>query len=325
MKKVLILFGGKSAEHQVSCQSAKSIMEHIANDRYDVTAVGIDHQNKWFKYNGDIEEIGNWQDQEKEEIDNITNFLKEFDVVFPVLHGAYGEDGKLQGLLDLLEVKYVGCKTLSSAICMDKVISKYLFQALEIQQVPFIELKENDKLKNIIKKLSFPVIVKPANSGSSIGINKANNMKELKSAIKKAKKYDQKVLIEKFIHAKELECAVLVDKDLLVSDVGEIKSANEFYDYNAKYENQKSETIIPADISLEVKEKIREYAKKAFIAANASSLSRIDFFYEEESNQIYLNEINTMPGFTTISMYPKLFINEGYTYQELITTLLENA
>ena len=325
MKKVLILFGGKSTEHQISCNSAKSILENIDKNKYSVTAVGIDYENNWFKYKGEISKITGWQNQKKEEIDNIIKFVKGFDIVFPVLHGTYGEDGKLQGLLDLTEIKYVGCKTLSSAICMDKVISKYLFQSLNIPQVPFVELNEQYNLKNICKQLGYPVIVKPANGGSSIGINKANNIKELKKVIKEALKYDKKVLIEKFIHAKELECAVLIDKEILVSDIGEIKAANEFYDYNAKYENKKSETIIPADISYEVKEKIKEYAKKAFIAVNASSLSRIDFFYEEETNQIYLNEINTMPGFTEISMYPKLFMNEGYTYQELITALIENA
>ena len=325
MKKILILFGGKSTEHQISCNSAKSILENIDNNKYCITAVGIDYQNKWFNYKGEISKITDWQNQEREEIDNIIKFIKGFDVVFPVLHGSYGEDGKLQGLLDLTEVKYVGCKTLSSAICMDKVISKYLFQSLNIPQVPFIELYGQYNIKDIIQKIELPVIVKPANGGSSIGINKANNVKELKKAIKEAKKYDKKILIEKFIRARELECAVLIDKKLLISDIGEIKSANDFYDYNAKYENKKSETIIPADIGFEIKEKIREYAKKAFLAVNASSLSRTDFFYDEESNQIYLNEINTMPGFTEISMYPKLFINEGYTYKELISTLIENA
>ena len=182
MKKVLILFGGKSSEHQVSCNSAKSILENIDKNKYSITAVGIDYENNWFKYKGEINKIIDWQNQEREEIDNIIKFVKRFDIVFPVLHGTYGEDGKLQGLLDLTEVKYVGCKTLSSAICMDKVFSKHLFQSLNIPQVPFIELNEQDNLKSIIKKLAFPVIVKPANGGSSIGINKANNIKELKKA-----------------------------------------------------------------------------------------------------------------------------------------------
>ena len=169
------------------------------------------------------------------------------------------------------------------------------------------------------------MIVKPANGGSSIGINKVNNKKELKKAIKEAYKYDNKVLVEKYVIARELECAVLIDKNIKVSNVGEIKAANEFYDYNAKYENNKSYTIIPADLPDSVVTQIQEYAKKAFIGTNASSLSRVDFFYDEINNEIYLNEINTMPGFTEISMYPQLFINEGYTYKELINILIENA
>lgn len=325
MKKILILFGGNSFEHKVSCMSAKSILENIDKKKYEVTAVGIDYENRWYLYKEDTEHIEKWKDYENEEIENIIPFLKTFDVVFPVLHGKNGEDGRLQGLLDLFGIKYVGCKTLSSSISMDKVFSKYVFEALDLPQVPFIEVTENIEINDIIKELSFPMIVKPANGGSSIGISKVKNKRELKNAIKEAKKYDRKVLVEKFITARELECAVLKDKNIIVSGVGEIKSANEFYDYNAKYENNKSCTVIPAEIDKTVKEKIQDYAKKAFIGINASSLSRVDFLYDENNNEIYLNEINTLPGFTTISMYPKLFMYEGYTYQELITILIEQC
>lgn len=325
MKKVLILFGGNSFEHEISCKSAKSILENIDYDSYLVTSVGISKDNKWYIYNGEIDNILEWEQQNKAEINNIIEFIKTFDVVFPVLHGSNGEDGRLQGMLDLFNIKYIGCKTLCSSVGMDKIFSKYVFNALNIPQVTFIEVTNNANTNYIVENLGLPLIVKPANGGSSIGISKVNTKKELKSAIKEAKKYDSKVLVEKFIKARELECAVLVDKKIKVSDVGEIKSANEFYDYDAKYKNTKSYTIIPTDINKNIKRKIQEYTKKAFIGINASSLSRIDFLYDEENNQIYLNEINTMPGFTTISMYPQLFITEGYTYKQLISILIENA
>lgn len=325
MKKVLILFGGNSFEHKVSCMSAKSILNNIDNTKYDVTPVAIDKNNKWYIYKGDIANIEKWHNEYIIEIENIVEFIKQFDIVFPVLHGANGEDGRLQGMLDLFNIKYVGCKTLPSAVCMDKIFSKYIFNYLNIPQIPFTEVTNDISINDIISEINFPMIVKPANGGSSIGINKVNNKKELKKAIKEAYKYDNKVLVEKYVIARELECAVLVDKNIKVSNVGEIKAANEFYDYNAKYENNKSYTIIPADLPDSVVTQIQEYAKKAFIGTNASSLSRVDFFYDEINNEIYLNEINTMPGFTEISMYPQLFINEGYTYKELINILIENA
>lgn len=325
MKNILVLFGGNSFEHKVSCMSAKSILENIDRTRYNVTSAVIDYNNKWYLYEDDIDNLENWVNYDKKEIENIIQFLKKFDVVFPVLHGANGEDGRLQGMLDLFDIKYIGCKTLSSSVSMDKIFSKYVFNALDIPQVPFIEVTEKTKLNTIINKLSFPMIVKPANGGSSIGITKVNTKKELKNAIKEAKKYDKKVLVEKFIKARELECAVLENKKIITSTVGEIKSANEFYDYDAKYKNDKSYTVIPAEIEESLQKKIQEYAKKAFIGINASSLSRVDFLYDERSNQIYLNEINTLPGFTTISMYPKLWMYEGYTYQELITILIEQC
>ena len=325
MKKVLILFGGNSFEHKVSCMSAKSILNNIDNTKYDVTPVAIDKNNKWYIYKGDIANIEKWHNEYIIEIENIVEFIKQFDIVFPVLHGANGEDGRLQGMLDLFNIKYVGCKTLPSAVCMDKIFSKYIFNYLNIPQIPFTEVTNDISINDIISEINFPMIVKPANGGSSIGINKVNNKKELKKAIKEAYKYDNKVLVEKYVIARELECAVLVDKNIKVSNVGEIKAANEFYDYNAKYENNKSYTIIPADLPDSVVTQIQEYAKKAFIGTNASSLSRVDFFYDEIYNEIYLNEINTMPGFTEISMYPQLFINEGYTYKELINILIENA
>ena len=326
MKKVLLLCGGNSTEHEVSLVSAKSILENINTKLFEVTPVIIDYDNIWYEYLDEYQFLNNWQTKNTKIIDNIVEYLYSFDVIFPIIHGYGGEDGKLQGMLDLFNIKYVGCKTLSSAACMDKDFSKMIFTYLEIPQVPFVTLNNSDfRLKDIIKELGFPMIVKPANGGSSIGITKVSSKRGLKNAINEAFKYDSKVVIEKFINARELECAVLEEEDYYISEVGEIKSANEFYDYEAKYENKESYTVIPAELEESVSDKIKEFAEIAFKGINCRGLARIDFFYDEENNQIYLNEINTLPGFTSISMYPKLFINEGISYKDLITKLINNC
>lgn len=306
MKKVLLIYGGTSTEHDVSCISAKSIINNIDKNKYILDCVYITKNNKWL-YNN-------------EEITNIITFLKKYDVVFPITHGTNGEDGKLQGLLDFFNIKYVGCKWGSSYICMDKIRTKEILGYYKIPQVPF-EIYEKGKSITI----PFPVIIKPANGGSSIGIQVANNKKELKKAIKQALKYDKKIIVEKFINAQELECAVLEDKKLIVSEVGEIISANNFYDYEAKYENKESKTLIPANIDIEISNKIKQYAKQICKILDIKGLARIDFFYDKQYKNIYLNEINTLPGFTEISMFPKLIMNEGLTYKEIISKLIDNA
>lgn len=326
MKKVLVLCGGNSSEHKVSLISAKSILNNIDNNLFEASTVIIDYDNKWYEYGGKVDYLSEWKQQEYEHIDNIVDYLKKYDVVFPITHGTNGEDGKLQGMLDLFNIKYIGCKTSSSAICMDKDFSKMIFSYLGIPQVPFITITNKKfKIHDIIKKLGLPLIVKPANCGSSIGINKANNKKELKKAIIEAFKYDEKIIIEKFIKARELECGILEDKDFYISEIGEILPANEFYDYNAKYENKKSCTTIPAKLTKEVKDKIIKYVKIAFDGINGKGFARIDFFYDEDNGQLYLNEINTLPGFTEISMYPKLFAYSGIEYKDLITKLINNS
>lgn len=306
MKKILLIYGGTSSEHDVSCISAKSIINNIDKTKYILECVEITKNNKWLHNN--------------EEITNIITFLKKFDVIFPITHGTSGEDGKLQGMLDLFNIRYVGSKWGSSYICMDKARTKEILNYYKIPQVPF-EIYE--KGKNIT--IPFPVIVKPANGGSSIGIQVANNKKELKKAIKIAYKYDKKIIVEKFINAQELECAVMEDKKLIISEVGEIISANNFYDYQAKYENKESKTLIPANIDINIRNKIKEYAEEIFKILDLKGLARIDFFYDKQFKKIYLNEINTLPGFTEISMFPKLIMNEGITYKEIITKLIENA
>lgn len=316
MKKVLLLYGGNSSEHDVSIMSANSIINNIDTNNFDITPVLISKENEWF-----LSSKNNLKKKIKR-IDNIIDYVKQFDIVFPITHGNNGEDGKLQGMLDLFNVNYVGSSCLASACGMDKEISKILFNSINIKQVPYITINKNYNLNDIKKKIAYPVIIKPANGGSSIGISKANNDKELLKAIKEALKYDSKVIIEKFIKTRELEVAVMEDKDqLIISNIGEIISCNSFYDFRAKYK-KKSELIIPANIDANIINQIKETTKKIFYKFNLKDYSRIDFFLED--NNLYINEINTIPGFTEISMFPKLIMNMGYKYSDIISILLNN-
>lgn len=325
IKKVLILFGGESSEHLISCKSAKSVVSNINTNLFYYQLVGIDIDGNWYEYNDDIKYLDyHWTHRNIREIDNIIKYLESYNVVFPLVHGTNGEDGKLQGMLDLFHIKYIGCDTLTSSILMDKDISKLIFKSLNINLVPSYTINTNYNLKEILDILSFPLIIKPANGGSSIGINKASTKKQLKKYIKEALKYDNKVIIEQFMSVRELEVAILkTTKDLIISNPGEIKSANSFYDFNAKYENDNSYTVIPNDISDNTIKQLNKYCTLLVNKLNIKGLSRIDFFLDKENN-IYLNEINTIPGFTDISMYPKLLENEGIGYTELITKLINN-
>ena len=315
MKKVLLLFGGNSYEYDVSLKSAKSIMDNYDKNKFDIIPVLITKNNKWIVYDTSLT-------NELYTIDNIINFIKTVDLVFPIIHGYGGEDGKLQGMLDFFNIKYVGCNTLTSAIGMDKEISKILFSHIGIPITPYIVIRKNYNINKIERLLSYPIIIKPSNGGSSIGLSKADNRKELKKGIKEALKYDNKILLEKYIKGRELECAILENSKLIISDLGEILSENEIYDYEAKY-IKKSNTAIPTDIPTNVKRQIQKYAEKVFKFLNCKDLTRIDFFYDEENNKIYLNEINTLPGFTEISMYPKLIMDKKISYTNLITYLLQ--
>ena len=322
MKKILVLFGGNSYEHYISCLSAKTILENIDKKKYDITAVGISKDNTWYIYNDTLDTlIKDWTKGKINKIDNIIEFLKSFDKVFPIIHGNPLENGNLQGLFNLFNIKYVGTDLLGSIISYDKDLTKIICEKNNIPQVPYITITDNKPLKKI--DIDYPVIIKPAKCGSSIGINIANNIKEVNKYIKEAFKYDNKVIIEKFIKSRELECAVLYDKKLKVSTVGEIKSVNTFYDYDAKYVSD-SELIIPAKISKELQKQIQDLSLKIFNILELKDLSRIDFLYDYNNDKLYFNEVNTMPGFTSISMYPLLFKEKGISIQELITKLIEN-
>lgn len=343
-----VIMGGMSTEHNVSIVSGTSIIKNLNKEKYNIFPIYIDLEGRWYKYTRPLEEIEVLQvgeePKELEKIDNEIEYLRKMDVVFPALHGLYGEDGTIQGLFELLKIPYVGCGVLASSVGMDKVYTKLIFEKAHINQAKYIYIRKynekyiyideefNEKileLEDIAKitnnKLRFPVFVKPSNSGSSVGINKAHNIEELKNAIVEAGKYDNKILIEEGIIGKEVECAVLGNEDVISSCVGEIKSADEFYSYDAKYNNENSKTLIPAEISEENSKEIQKLAIKAFKAISGRGLSRVDFFIEDKTQKIYINEINTLPGFTSISMYPKLFEAVGISYEKLLDNLIELA
>lgn len=335
--KLGVIYGGMSTENKVSCVSGASVIKNLNKEKYDITPIYIDEKGNWF-------EIKNLDKNEKIEIDNVMKFLKKFDVVFPVLHGLYGEDGTIQGIFELLKIPYVGCGVLASSVGMDKVYTKVIFDKAEINQTKYVYIRKyedkyiyidnnfNEKVlglkdieKIVIEKLKYPMFIKPSNSGSSVGISKANNQEELENAIIEASKFDKKILIEEGIDGREVECAVLGNEEIKSSCVGEIKAADEFYSYDAKYKNQESKTLIPANISEEKSKEIQKLAIKAFKAIDGKGLSRVDFFIEKNTEKVYINEINTLPGFTSISMYPKLFEQVGVGYTELLDKLIDLA
>lgn len=328
MIKLGIIHGGVSTEHEVSEMSSKSIMENLNKEKYDIYDIYINKYGKWFER----------KDGKEEEIYNLIWYLKELDVVFPVLHGLWGEDGTIQGMLEMLQVPYVGCGVLASSVGMDKVYAKIIFDKAGINQTPYVYVykkkdgyiiinenfdEEEFKLEKITSKLKFPMFVKPSNSGSSVGVKKVESADELKEAIEYAGRYDCKILVEQGVIGREFECAILGEEEVIASTIGEIASAEEYYSFDAKYNIPESKTIIPAKIDEDIINEIRKIAIKAFKAIDGKGLSRVDFFVENETNKIFINEINTMPGFTKISMYPKLFEAVGVSYSELLDRLIE--
>ena len=346
--KLGVIFGGMSSEHDVSITSGTSVIKNLDKQKYEIYPIYIDKDGKWYVYTKQIDEIEVLDVgegiKEKEIISNPIDYLQNCDVIFPVLHGLYGEDGTIQGMLELLRKPYVGCKVLSSSVCMDKAYAKIVFEKANINQAKYIYVKSkgtkyayvdktlNDKeceLEEISKlvqtELSYPVFVKPSNSGSSVGIRKAHDNEELIEAIKYATMFDKKILIEEEVKGREVECAVLGNEVPQASCVGEILPAEEFYTFDAKYKNAESRVVIPAEIPEDISNEIRNAAIKAFKAVDGSGLARVDFFIEDGTNRVIINEINTMPGFTQISMYPKLWEQMGVSYTELLDKLIELA
>ncbi len=351
--RVAVLFGGRSSEHEVSLTSALSILKHIDQTKYSVLPIKISKEGRWQALpgvkpldsyealessKGTLVLVGDPQSKgliklEKNVPDSFGDWSKEpVDVVFPVLHGTFGEDGKVQGLLDLADLPCVGGGVLASALGMDKILMKQLFLQNDLPSPDFLYFLRKDWeksaeviLKGVIKEVGFPCFVKPANTGSSVGVSKAHNEKELIRAIDQAGIYDRKILVEKAIDARELECAVLGNDDPKASVVGEVVPCNEFYDYEAKYLADGSKTLIPADIPDSVSQTVRSMSIAAFKALDCAGMGRVDFLLERKTNRIFINEINTIPGFTPISMYPKLWEASGILYPELIDRLIELA
>ncbi len=345
-QKIGVLFGGMSTEHDVSVVSGTSVIKNLNQGKYEILPIYIDKDGKWFAYTKPLDEIQVPTVGQKvthiKEISNPIEYIKNLDIVFPVLHGRYGEDGTIQGMLELLSKKYVGCNILSSSICMDKVYAKVIFEKAEIDQANYIyirkcgkeyiyvdntfteEICSVDKIGDIIEeKLQFPVFVKPSNSGSSVGIHKSHNKEELIKHIEYASQFDKKILIEQTILGREVECAVLGNEQVEATCVGEILPAEEFYTFDAKYKMAESKVVLPASLPQEISEKIQNLAIKAFKAVGGTGLARVDFFVENGTNRIIINEINTMPGFTQISMYPKLWEQMGVNYGQLLDKLIE--
>lgn len=346
-KTVVVLFGGQSSEHEISRISATTVIENMDTEKYYIMPVGITKQGKWMLYTGALENIknGDWEKyavpaiispdaSQKSLLKIVGDRVKAIpiDIVFPVLHGLYGEDGTIQGLLELSQIPYVGCGILASSIAMDKLYTKLVVQSEnDIDQAQYLkvyssELSDMDMICSCIEqKIGYPCFVKPSNAGSSIGITKAHNLDELKLGLKLAAQNDRKLLVEKAIVGREVECAVLGNIDASASAVGEVLSASEFYDYDAKYNNCESKTVIPADLPDKIVKQIQLKAKKIFKAIDGTGLARVDFFVEKDTDRIVFNEINTMPGFTAISMYPMLWENAGMSKKELVDTLIELA
>lgn len=343
--KVYVIFGGKSGEHEVSIRSARSVVAAIDKKKYDVIPLGIGKNGTWLK-GPEAQKVLTTRTKldRGESIEalppastsrELSELVKHQDappVVFPVLHGPYGEDGTMQGMLEMMNVPYVGSGVLGSALGMDKILQKQVFIQHGLPVVPFVwflrktwEQDTKGVLKQI-KKMSkaFPYFIKPANLGSSVGISKAHNEKELREAIQFAGTYDRKIIVEKGVEGiREVEVSVLGNDEPKASIAGEVAPANEFYDYNAKYINENSRITIPAAISKSTLKKIQTLAVQAFQALDCSGFSRVDFFLEKKSGKIWLNEINTIPGFTSISMYPKLWEASGVSYSKLVDTLIQ--
>ena len=346
---VCVLFGGISPEHDVSLRSAESVLKNMDSDKYRIFPVGITKEGDWILFGGDDYSqlpdsvwlqnpanipaaISPVRGQGLLIFDQSGVRTQPIDVVFPVLHGENGEDGAMQGLLQMAGIPYVGPHVSASAVAMDKTLTKLVIDNAGVPQAAWVLVRSSelagrmDKiLDQIESKFSYPVFVKPAGTGSSVGVSKAANRKTLAQALQHAGAFDEKILVEEFIHGREIEVAVLGNDNPVASVCGEIDSGAEFYDYDAKYITDTSVAYIPARIPEDVAEQVRDAAVQVYTAIGCQGLSRVDFFVTYEGNRLVFNEINTLPGFTSISMYPKLFAASGIPYGQLIDRLLKLA
>ena len=350
MKKlsVCILFGGISPEHEVSLRSAESVLNNIDHEKYNVFPVGITKEGDWILFGGNDYSMlpaGTWQNHDGNRratispvhgqgllsFENDCVVRERIDVVFPVLHGAGGEDGAIQGLLEIAGIPYVGPHIASSAACMDKCMTKLVADQAGVVQADWLlvtrasfDHNPDSTVEAVESKFDYPVFVKPAGTGSSVGVSKARDRDALLQALETALSFDRKVLVEEFIDGQEVECAILGNETPMASVCGEVDSGADFYDYEAKYVSDSSNLYIPARISEEAAEQVRDTAVRVYEALGCCGLSRVDFFVQKDGRVVF-NEINTIPGFTSISMYPKLFAASGIGYAELIDQLLQLA
>ena len=351
MKKlsVCVLFGGISPEHEVSLRSAEFVLNSLDPEKFNVFPVGITKNGDWILYTGtdySLLPTGEWKDYPENRRAAISPVrgqgllsfegdcvVREWiDVVFPVLHGENGEDGAMQGLLQMAGIPYVGPHVAASAVAMDKTLTKLVVDQAKIRQAAWMLVRSADVdmrldwvMDQVEKKFSYPVFVKPAGTGSSVGVSKAADRDALKDALLKAGTYDSKILVEEFIHGREIEVAVMGNESPVASICGEIDSGAEFYDYDAKYITDTSVAYIPARISDDVEEQVRDAAVRIYSAIGCQGLSRVDFFVTYEGDEVVFNEINTLPGFTSISMFPKLFAASGIPAEQLVEELLKLA
>lgn len=346
-KKIAVLFGGQSSEHIVSCMSAANVIAQIDPERYETVLIGITEEGHWVKADS-VEAIqdGSWKESRVDAVispdatkrcvvftEGDKTWEEQIDGAFPVLHGLYGEDGTVQGLFELAKLPYVGCGVLASAVSMDKLYTKIIVDDLGIRQadyVPVMSWKMKKDMDGVVKqiedKFSYPVFVKPSNAGSSRGVSKAENRQELVAGLLEAANHDRKILVEETIVGHEIECAVLGggQKPVRSSGVGEILAAAEFYDFDAKYYNEESRTVIDPELPGDSAARVRKAAEQIFNAVDGYGLARVDFFVKNDGEVVF-NEINTLPGFTAISMYPMLWEAAGISKKELINELIDLA
>ena len=347
---VALLFGGMSSEHEVSCVSVGNFVRNIDRSKYEVLTVGITKEGRWLYTEATAEQMadGSWEELpgnmpcviSPDRADHgMILFTPDgrvekmhLDVVIPVLHGLWGEDGTVQGLLELAGIAYVGCGVLASSVCMDKAVANALFEANGVPHTKWVAANRWEIEKDlegvcagVEQKLGWPVFVKPANAGSSVGISKVSNQEELKAAIALALENDRKVVFEAFVDGQEVECAVIGSDPAVATRPGEILAGAEFYTYDDKYKNGVSQTVIPAHLPEAKLDEVKTYAAMAYTALNCEGLARCDFFVEKNTGRVLINEINTFPGFTSISMYPKLMEHEGLLVPQLIDRLIALA
>ena len=331
--RVAVLFGGRSGEHEVSIRSAASVIEALDNNKYEVIPLAITRQGRWLPPGESVgllpaDSLSSLSTETAVTLSKEPGSTSGVEVVFPVLHGTFGEDGTVQGLLELADVAYVGAGVLASAAAMDKDVMKRLFRERGLPSVDHVALprsKRHGSFEELEQRFGYPMFVKPANLGSSVGISKAEDREGLRKALDVAAQFDRKLVVEPAIEGRELECSVLGNDEPQASVPGEIKPGAEFYSYAAKYVDDTAELIIPAPLTDQQTREVRRLAVAAFQAVEASGLARVDFFLEDSTRRIVLNEINTMPGFTSISMYPKLWEASGLGYADLIDRLIELA